>query len=111
MSTSNENGGGGEDGKEVHTLPLVKEGPLHGPETATPSAAYGVPHPGHSPGPDHVPHVLPLWVYLATWGALMVLTIITVAVSYVDIGAFNLIVALLVATIKATIVALMFMHL
>ena len=109
MANSNDNG----SGKEVHTLPLVKAGPLHGPETAGPeaSAAYGTPHPGHHGGPDHVPHVLPIWVYLATFGTLMVLTIITVAVSYVDLGALNLVIALLVATTKATVVALMFMHL
>jgi cytochrome c oxidase subunit 4 len=100
MSNPNDNGGG--EDQEVYALDK--------PAT-TPSAAYGTPHPGHHGGPDHVPHVLPLWVYLATWGALMVLTVITVAVSYVDIGGFNLVIALLVATIKATIVAMMFMHL
>jgi len=70
--------------------------------------------PGHDHahgGPDHVPHVLPLWVYFATWGALMVLTVITVGASYLDLGAINLVIAVGIATIKATIVALMFMHL
>lgn len=66
---------------------------------------------GHGHAPDHVPHVTPLWIYLATWGTLVVLTAITVAVSYLNFGGWNLIIALLVATIKATVVAAMFMHL
>lgn len=65
----------------------------------------------HGHGHDHVPHVLPLKTYIMTWGALMVLTVITVAVSYVDFGSFNLVVALAVAATKASIVALVFMHL
>lgn len=65
---------------------------------------------GHS-APDHVPHVTPLWVYLATWGTLVVLTAITVGISYVNFGAANLIIALLIATIKAAVVGAMFMHL
>jgi cytochrome c oxidase subunit 4 len=40
-----------------------------------------------------------------------VLTAITVAVSYVDLGAWNIAVALLVATAKASLVAAIFMHL
>lgn len=68
-------------------------------------------HHGH--GQDHVPHVLPLKTYLMTWGALIVLTVITVAVSYVDFGSpsVNLFVALLVAATKAALVSLVFMHL
>jgi cytochrome c oxidase subunit 4 len=67
---------------------------------------------GHHHAPDHVPHVTPLPVYLKTFGTLVVLTIITVAVSRVHLGtAVNLAVALLIATVKATVVAAMFMHL
>jgi cytochrome c oxidase subunit 4 len=65
---------------------------------------------GHG-GADHHPHVLPISVYLKTFGALVVLTIITVAASRVDLGPLNLPLALAIATTKATIVALMFMHL
>lgn len=61
---------------------------------------------------DHHPHVLPLSMYFATWGTLLVLTVITVGASYVNLGhTGNLIVALLIATIKASVVALIFMHL
>lgn len=59
----------------------------------------------------HTPHVLPLWVYLGVFGALMVLTIITVVVAQFDFGAMNMVVAMAVATTKATLVALIFMHL
>ena len=60
---------------------------------------------------DSQNHVTPLMVYLAVGGALLVLTIVTVAVSYVDLGPFNLVVAMGVATAKAMLVALFFMHL
>lgn len=66
----------------------------------------------HHHAPDHVPHIMPLPVYLKTFGALIVLTGITVAVSRVHLGsAVNLAVALIIATIKASVVAAMFMHL
>ncbi|MDQ7054385.1 MAG: cytochrome C oxidase subunit IV family protein [candidate division KSB1 bacterium] len=56
-------------------------------------------------------HSTPLLVYLAVGGALLFLTVITVAVSYVDLGPFNLVVAIGIATFKAMLVALFFMHL
>jgi len=56
-------------------------------------------------------HVVEVRVLLAVFGALIVLTAITVAVSYFDFGALNLTVALGVATLKAAMVALWFMHL
>jgi len=70
-------------------------------------------HAHHGPGsPDHVPHVTPLPVYLKTFGALVILTFVTVGVSYIDLGTtVNLIIAVAIATIKATTVAAFFMHL
>jgi cytochrome c oxidase subunit 4 len=66
----------------------------------------------HHSSPDHVPHVTPLATYLKTFGALMVLTVITVGASYVDLGtSVNLAIAILIATVKATVVAAFFMHL
>ncbi|MBN1851258.1 MAG: cytochrome C oxidase subunit IV family protein [Pirellulales bacterium] len=58
-----------------------------------------------------VAHVVPIRVLYSVFFALMVLTAITVAVSYFDFGVFNLWVALGVASIKTTLVALYFMHL
>ena len=46
-----------------------------------------------------------------SFAGLIVLTAITVAVSYFDLGPFNLIVAMSIATIKAALVAMWFMHL
>lgn len=65
---------------------------------------------GHG-GKDHVPHVLPFATYVKTLATLLVLTVITVAASYVDFGSANLWIAMFIATIKASVVALIFMHL
>ena len=43
-------------------------------------------------------------------GILLVLTAITVRAAFLNLGPFNPIVALLIATIKATLVVLFFMH-
>lgn len=56
-------------------------------------------------------HVLPLKVYMAVATALLVLTVITVVVAQFHFGEFNLIIAMVVAAVKATLVALYFMHL
>ena len=56
-------------------------------------------------------HVVPVRVLLSVFAALMVLTAVTVAVSCFNLGALNLLVAMGVATTKATLVALYFMHL
>lgn len=50
-------------------------------------------------------------VFAATLGALLVLTIITVFVASFDLGNVNVVVAVAIATVKATLVALIFMHL
>jgi len=50
-------------------------------------------------------------IYLVVWGGLVVLTGLTVAVSYLNLGVMNIVVALLIASAKATLVALYFMHL
>jgi cytochrome c oxidase subunit 4 len=55
-------------------------------------------------------HIVPVTVYYAVFGALMVLTAATVAVAFVDLGRFNIAVALAVALVKATLVVLFFMH-
>ena len=50
-------------------------------------------------------------IYLLILGLLLVLTTITVGAAYVNFGSFNLIIAVLIATLKATLVAMFFMHL
>jgi caa(3)-type oxidase subunit IV len=56
-------------------------------------------------------HVMPLKIYLGVFSALLVLTGITVLVSYADLGKFSLYVAMVVALIKAGFVVGYFMHL
>jgi cytochrome c oxidase subunit IV len=55
-------------------------------------------------------HVSPKSVYYSIFGALMVLTVITVAAAFVNLGSLNFPVALAIAIIKATLVVLFFMH-
>ena len=50
-------------------------------------------------------------LYVAVFAALVVLTAITVAVSYVDLGPASVVVALAIASLKALLVLLFFMHL
>jgi len=55
-------------------------------------------------------HVVPLKVYFRVFGALLVLTATTTAVSFLDLGPWNTVVALAIAFLKATLVVLFFMH-
>lgn len=56
-------------------------------------------------------HITPIKTYLAVGLALMVLTAVTVAASFVDFGPFNVTIALAIASVKALLVAFFFMHL
>jgi len=49
-------------------------------------------------------------LYVGIWATLMVLTVITATVAFVDLGPFNTVVALVIATLKALLVVLFFMH-
>ena len=55
-------------------------------------------------------HVVPTKIYYAIFAVLMVLTGVTVAAAYVDMGRLNAVVALAIAGFKATVVVLYFMH-
>jgi cytochrome c oxidase subunit 4 len=61
---------------------------------------------------DHAPthHVTPLWQYLLVFFALAVGTVLTVVASRFDLGMWNTPIALFIATVKATLVILFFMH-
>jgi cytochrome c oxidase subunit IV len=48
--------------------------------------------------------------YIAIGAILIVLTGVTAGVAFINLGPFNPVVALLIATIKATLVILFFMH-
>ena len=53
----------------------------------------------------------PVKSYLAVWGALLLGTYLTYKAAFLELGAFNSAVALIIATTKALLVALFFMHL
>jgi cytochrome c oxidase subunit IV len=55
-------------------------------------------------------HIVPRKIYFGVFAALMVLTAVTTAVAFVDLGPWNTVVALGIAFLKATLVALFFMH-
>jgi cytochrome c oxidase subunit 4 len=56
-------------------------------------------------------HIVPIGLYWVIWATLMVCTGLTVYAASVDLGIFNIVVALLIATFKGTLVVLFFMHL
>lgn len=60
---------------------------------------------GHAHEHDHA------GTYLRTLLTLLVLTALTVGAAYIDFGAGNVVIALTIASIKASLVALFFMHL
>jgi len=49
--------------------------------------------------------------YVLVFVALLILAAATTAIAYVDLGPFNTVVALAIASIKASLVGLFFMHL
>ena len=49
--------------------------------------------------------------YILVWVALLLLTFVTWRVSFVPLGLMNVTVAMLIASLKASLVALFFMHL
>jgi cytochrome c oxidase subunit 4 len=53
----------------------------------------------------------PLLTYFLVWGALLAGTVLTYEIAKVDLGPFSPVVALGIATTKALLVALFFMHL
>ena len=55
-------------------------------------------------------HIVPVPIYLAVFATLIVLTWVTAYVATVDLGRWNIFVALAIAMFKASIVILFFMH-
>jgi len=61
---------------------------------------------------EHKEHIVKPPVYLAVAVALYILTVITVLAAWIDLGKIlNTIIALSIASFKASLVALFFMHL
>jgi cytochrome c oxidase subunit 4 len=55
-------------------------------------------------------HIVPVRTYISIWLTLLVLTGLTAGVAFVNLGPFNTVVALVIATLKALLVVLIFMH-
>jgi|SRR5688572_11610602 cytochrome c oxidase subunit IV len=55
-------------------------------------------------------HIAPVKSYVIVFGTLMVLTSVTVAAAFTNLGTLNFPVALAIAITKATVVILFFMH-
>lgn len=56
-------------------------------------------------------HIVPTRDHMKVWAALLILTFLTVASSFVDLKNMVVFAALTIATVKAVIVAVYFMHL
>jgi cytochrome c oxidase subunit IV len=56
-------------------------------------------------------HIAPKRMYYFVFGSLLVLTLLTWQIAYVDLGQWNTVVALAIAVLKAGLVATFFMHL
>jgi len=59
---------------------------------------------------EHSEHIGSSSFYWLIWAILIVGTVLTALIARVDLGAFNTVVALLIASCKALIVVLFFMH-
>lgn len=66
---------------------------------------------GNGEAHPEVGHVVPLPVLAGVLGLLLFLTVVTVGATWVDLGRFNIWLALAIATVKAAFVVLYFMHL
>jgi cytochrome c oxidase subunit 4 len=64
----------------------------------------------HSHGHEEIGHVVPESTFLKVLIALLVLTVITVLAAQVDLGKWNIVGALLIASVKASLVIVIFMH-
>lgn len=69
-------------------------------------------HATHDTHHSEVGHIVPIRLLFTIGGALLVLTAVTVyTAEYVDLGFFNIWLALIIAGTKASLVLLYFMHL
>ena len=60
---------------------------------------------------EHKLHIISLKTYIAVFVSLIFFTVITVISAQFDFGSFNIILALLIASFKSSLVLLFFMHL
>ena len=56
-------------------------------------------------------HIVSYGVFLTVWAALIALTVVTVSVARLHLGALSIVAALVIASVKASLVLWYFMHL
>lgn len=56
-------------------------------------------------------HIVPVRTYILVFAALMVLAALTVGASFINLGMFNNLIALVIAVVKAALIMAFFMHL
>ncbi len=67
--------------------------------------------PSNVNNPEHAEvHIVSPLQYAMVFGTLLIFTGITVGAAYVDLGVFNPVIALAIASFKAVVVILFFMH-
>jgi cytochrome c oxidase subunit 4 len=67
-------------------------------------------HAGEHARDYHQPHIVPVMTYVGVFLALMVFTLLTTWIAYIDLGKWNTVVALIIAVCKMLLVVLFFMH-
>lgn len=77
---------------------------------AVETGAHRVDYKASSNQDPHAEHHVPMSTYYLIFTALMVLLLVTVGAAFINLGEANMIVAMLIATIKAALVILFFMH-
>ena len=65
----------------------------------------------HDDGHGGISHVMPLKLLFRVFAALIALTALTVFVAQTDLGSWEIVITMIIATTKATLVAVYFMHL
>jgi len=55
-------------------------------------------------------HIIPRKTYFTIFGILMVLLVLTIVLAEIDMGPFNIVIAMAIAVTKALLVLLYFMH-
>jgi cytochrome c oxidase subunit 4 len=64
----------------------------------------------NEPSPPETPHIIAYSTYVKVWAALVVLTLTTVGASLVTLRHLAVFTAILIASVKACLVVLYFMH-
>ena len=60
---------------------------------------------------EHKHHIIPFSTYMIVFSLLIFMTVVTVWSAQYDFGSFNIVLALIIASFKSSLVLLFFMHL